>query len=79
MAAMDVMTEEEEVEEEGDYVSSETPPSSSSSPTPLAATTDILTGVEAGMAEEEKTDKDGDSKKREVGANHKKVKKREKS
>ena len=50
------MTEEEEVKEED--ASLDMPPSMSSSPTPIAATMDIVTDVEADTSEDEKTEKD---------------------
>ena len=53
------MTKEEEVKE--DDASLDMPKSSLSSPTPIAATMDIITNVEAETSEEEKTDKDDDS------------------
>ena len=53
------MTKEEEVKE--DDASLDIPKSSSSLPTPIAATMDIVTNVEAETSEEEKTDKDDGS------------------
>ena len=59
-AETDVIIEKEELKEEEDDASSETPPLFFSPPTPLAATTDIVTDVEAKNAKEYNTEK-GDS------------------